>query len=139
MTQCYFEIVASRTDQPLQGLTVGDERNNASHQLSSWSGKLALPTTFPFSPCTGMEETDIGRALLSSDHVFIPWRGANMSCNGGKMALFSSAASDLVLLHSLRKIWGYFICFNISYSLLKHITNCWMRTSSLLDFYKSPI
>lgn len=89
MTQCYFEIVASLTDQLLQGLTAGDDRNNASHQLSSWSGKLALPTTFPFSPCTGMEETDAGRAFLSSDHVFIIWRGANMSCNCGKMAPFS--------------------------------------------------
>lgn len=129
MTQCYFEIVASRTDQPLQGLTVGDERNNASHQLSSWSGKLALPTTFPFSPCTGMEETDVGRAFLSSDHVFIPWRGANMSCNGGKMALFSLRLQTRLCCIRYGRFWGYFICINTSYSLLKHITNCWMRTS----------
>lgn len=88
MTQCYFEIVASLTEQLLQGLTVGDERNNASHQLSSWSGKLSLPTTFPFSPCTGIQDTDVGRVFLSSDHVFIPCRGANRSGNGGKIAQF---------------------------------------------------
>lgn len=88
MTQCYLEIVASLTDQLLQGLTVGDERNHASHRLSSWSGNLALPATFPFSSCTGIEEADVGRAFLSSDQVFIPWRGANMSCNSGKMAPF---------------------------------------------------
>lgn len=88
MTQCYFEIVASLREQLLQGLTVGDERNNASHQLSSWSGKLSLPTTFPFSPCTGIQDTDVGRVFLSSDHVFIPCRGANRSGNGGKIAQF---------------------------------------------------
>lgn len=49
MTHFYFKIEASLTDQLLQGLTVGDERNNASHHLSSWSGKLALAGTFPFS------------------------------------------------------------------------------------------
>ncbi len=89
MTQYYFKIEATLTDQLLQGLTVGCERNNASHQLSSWSGKLALPTTFPFSPCTGIEETDVGRAFLPSDHVFILCHGGKMSCNGGKMAQFS--------------------------------------------------
>lgn len=36
-----------------------------------------------------MEGKGIGRAFPSSDHVFIPWHGANMSYNGGKMAPFS--------------------------------------------------
>ena len=103
MTHFYFKIEASLTDQLLQGLTVGDERNNASHHLSSWSGKLALAATFPFSPCTGMEETDVGRAVLSSDHVFTPWRGVNMRSNGGKMAALSLWLQKLIIRHSWLK------------------------------------
>lgn len=43
-------MMVSPTEQLLQSLTVGDEREDASHQLSSWSGKLSLPTAFPFLP-----------------------------------------------------------------------------------------
>lgn len=52
----FFSVVCG-SSALLLGPTVGAQRDrNASQRLSSWSGKLTLPTTCPFSPCAGMED-----------------------------------------------------------------------------------
>lgn len=69
----------------LLGPTAGAQRDrNASQQLSSWSGKLTLPTTCPFSPCAGMEDTDVGRLHPSSHHRFIFRHCAHIRSNNGE-------------------------------------------------------